>query len=122
LFVTRSVCVNNAKALRIVDFIGQDRDIKFVMKEIYEILYNNNYEYVDFMCFGFDYRALLESGFHQVDLNSLDLIVPNYFSPFLKENIKLNFFVDTNILDKIRIFLADGDQDRPTLSPAPSSK
>jgi hypothetical protein len=114
LLVTRAVSVNNSKVLRIVDFIGDQEGFQFVTKNLYKDIINKNYEYIDFMCFGFDYDLLLKAGFHQVDLDSSDLIIPNYFSPFVSENIQINFFVDTNQIERVRVCKADGDQDRPS--------
>jgi hypothetical protein len=38
-------------------------------------------------------------------------IIPNYFEPFVAENIDIYFFSNTN--EKVYIFKGDGDQDRP---------
>jgi hypothetical protein len=113
LLVTRTVSANNSKVLRIVDFIGKEEDLQFITQNLYKIMTNNNFEYIDFMCFGFEYKLLLKAGFHQIDLDSSDLIIPNYFSPFVPENVKVYFFIDTDQLEKVRVCKADGDQDRP---------
>ncbi len=113
LLVTRSVSVNGSKALRIVDFIGDQKGLQFITQNLYKKITGEKYEYIDFMCFGFDNELLLKSGFHQVHLDSSDLIIPNYFSPFVSENIRINFFADTSQIEKVRMCKADGDQDRP---------
>jgi hypothetical protein len=113
LLVTRSVLANGSKALRIVDFIGDQKGLQFITKNLYEKIIADNYEYADFMCFGFDYEKLLSAGFQQVNLDSSDLIIPNYFSPYVAENIKINFYIDTDKVEKVRMCKADGDQDRP---------
>ena len=43
-----------------------------------------------------------------------NLIIPNYFNPYLQKNIEIYFFVDSKKIDKVRLFKGDGDQDRPT--------
>jgi hypothetical protein len=113
LLVTRVVSKNGSNVLRIVDFIGDQEVLKFVTQNLYEKITDEKYEYMDFMCFGFDNELLLKAGFHQINSDSSDLIIPNHFSPFVSENIKINFFADTSQIEKVRMCKADGDQDRP---------
>ena len=94
--------------------MGEEVGLKFVAKDLYEIMQNNDCEYIDFMCFGFDYQIILDAGFKEVDIESEELIIPNHFSPFVQKNIKLHFFVDTDKVSNIKICKADGDQDRPS--------
>ena len=110
----RKEVVNNAKILRIVDFLGNQNGFKFISCYLYEKIINEKYEYMDFMCFGFDYNILEKSGFIKVNPNKSKIIIPNYFSPLVLENTKINFFADTKNIEKIRMFKADGDQDRPS--------
>ena len=114
LLVMRASSANGSKVLRIVDFIGEQEGFQFITHKLYKKIFEEGYEYLDFLCFGFDKKLLINSGFQKHNINSTDLIIPNYFSPFISENIQINFFVDTNKLKKIRICKADGDQDRPS--------
>ena len=113
VIVTREVVVGNSKVLRIMDYLGNENDIVYISKYLYRIVIDNDYEYIDFMCYGFNNDNLERACFTKINLESNDLIVPNYFSPFLQENIKINFMADTKEIDKLRICKADGDQDRP---------
>ena len=113
LIVTRVISLDGSQVLRIMDFIGDENHITFITKYLYELIITNNYEYVDFVCFGFDEKNLKKAGFKKIDLKSSDIITPNYFSPFLRKNVVINFMVDTKEIDRIRICKADGDQDRP---------
>ena len=80
---------------------------------IFKIVHKEGYEYADFYCYGLENKILNDAGFFLV--NSIDdLIIPNYFSPYLQKNINLNFFVDTENLNLIKLFKGDGDQDRPS--------
>ena len=65
------------------------------------------------MCYGFNEETLSKAGFRKINLESEEIIAPNYFSPFIQENIKINFMADTKEINKLRICKADGDQDRP---------
>ena len=64
--------------------------------------------------YGFKEASLVNAGFNQLDLDSNQLIIPNYFSPFVRENKKIYFFIDSENRDKVKICKADGDQDRPS--------
>lgn len=113
LIITREVNVKDRSILRIMDYLGKDKDILYVSKYLYQLVLDNEYEYIDFMCFGFNEGHLNKACFKKIDLTSDELIAPNYFSPFIKENIKVNFMCDPNAIRKLRICKADGDQDRP---------
>ncbi len=113
LIVIKEVVVDSAKVLRVIDYIGDETNFPFISKDLYQLLIDKNYEYIDFMCYGFDSATFIKSGFIEVDLNSSDILVPNYFAPFIQENIQLNFFVDTININDIRLCKGDGDQDRP---------
>ena len=100
--------------LRIVDYIGVDSHLKYVSRYLYSIIKQNNYEYADFMCFGFSNKELLNAGFLKVDYENKNLVIPNYFNPFIQENTKIYFFADTAKIERVRFVKADGDQDRPS--------
>ena len=114
LFVTRVQEYQASKILRIVEYIGDQKDIIYATTYLYNIILANSYEYVDFLCFGFDHDNLLKAGFNKLDPHSDDVIVPNYFSPFIQKNIIIYFMADTVEIEKIRLCKADGDQDRPS--------
>jgi len=114
LLVTRQVSVGDAFALRIVDFIGDEFLLENVRHELKELVEVGMYEYMDFVCYGFNEMALARSNFKKIDLDKNDIIVPNYFSPFLRENIKIHFFADVKKNAAFKICKADGDQDRPS--------
>ena len=114
LVVTREVSFENSKILRIMDYLGSEADMVYITKYLYQIVLDNEYEYIDFMCYGFDENILKKACFTKIDLNSKELIAPNYFTPFVQENITINFMADTKEIDKLRICKADGDQDRPS--------
>ena len=114
LLVTRLVTANGSQALRVVDFVGEEENLKFFTPFLYDTIVANNLEYIDFMCYGFKEASLVNAGFNQLDLDSNQLIIPNYFSPFVRENKKIYFFIDSENRDKVKICKADGDQDRPS--------
>ncbi len=113
ILVAREQVKEDSKVLRIVDFIGDAKDLIGVSTQLNQILIIHGYEYIDFMNYGIDKEYLLKAGFIEVTLSSNELIIPNYFNPFLQENIEINFFTNTPYLERLRIFRGDGDQDRP---------
>jgi hypothetical protein len=114
LVVTRIQNANNSKVLRVVDYIGNESDLKYVSEFFFNLLNDRDLEYADFYCYGFDAAELTQAGFIQVDQDSDDLIIPNYFQPFVRKNIKINFFSNSLDLSALKLFKADGDQDRPS--------
>ena len=114
LFVTRTQHCNGAKALRIIDFYGNQKNIKPFSSFLRNYIVKENYEYVDFYCFGLDNLILENAGFKLINQYSNDLIIPNYFNPFLQKNIPIRFFLDSKEIDRLLLFKGDGDQDRPS--------
>lgn len=113
IMVTREVKCNGSKILRIVDYIGEHDLFSGLSEEFYTLLTNNNYEYIDFYTYGFKEESILKAGFSlrtEEDKN----IIPNYFEPFLQENIDIWAHYK---LDGTLFFKADGDQDRPNKIP-----
>ena len=97
------------KVLRIVDYIG-DRELMTLTGGFWKTQISNfEYEYVDFYCYGFEDEYLYKAGFSYIKDND-DNVIPNYFSPYVQENIDIWIHVPT---DGVLICKADGDQDRP---------
>ena len=111
ILVAREVAQNGAKVLRVVDFIGNEADLTGLGISLKALLYENGYEYVDFLQYGIGHDIMTAAGFQLRD-DYEDLIIPNYFEPFKQTNIKINFF--TTASEPYYIFKADGDQDRPS--------
>ena len=101
--------------IRIVDYIGRIIYMSEVKNQIQEYLQTNLLEYIDFVEVGLEAKELIEAGF--VNRKHYDdVIVPNYFEPFLQENIDLDYAFKTVVADSKPIFFkADADQDRPNV-------
>lgn len=111
LLVAREISINNAKCLRIVDLIGNGMWMKEI--NLQEILRKNNYEYIDFYEKGMDKKILEKIGLTlrtEVEKN----IIPNYFEPFVRENVEIYYM--SNYKENFYIFKGDGDQDRPSIA------
>ncbi|PPR16754.1 MAG: hypothetical protein CFH33_00501 [Alphaproteobacteria bacterium MarineAlpha9_Bin3] len=112
LIVIRKISINNTNVIRIVDFEGDEALIAYIGGFLLNLLDSENAEYIDFLQYGINKSYFFDAGFKLLNYNQRD-IVPNYFEPFVKENINLLFAYKTQPSNNIRIFKADGDQDRP---------
>jgi len=108
ILIFRKQELNRYNVLRLVDIIGNFDFLYSVTKCIDEIMNELESEYVDFYEVGMDSSMMEMAGWMLV--NKSKNIIPNYFHPFVRKNIDIYY---TSSDDEIRLFKADGDQDRP---------
>lgn len=111
LLVIRILNVNGAKAIRIVDAIGQLQGSLYDNFQSY--LKETGAEYIDFMNYGVDEDVFYQMGFRKLDLDG-DLIIPNYFEPFEQRNVKIDIAWKADYENYVA-FKGDSDQDRPNI-------
>ena len=104
----REICINGAKALRIVDYRGELRELGNVGNCFEELMADKGYEYIDLMASDLDQTVMERAGFALLDPEGAN-IIPNHFEPFERKNIKNYYHKSVDVV----IFKADGDQDRP---------
>lgn len=109
LIICREIEVKEAKILRIVDFLGDVRDLNYISFEIEKLLEKEDYEYIDFYQYGIEDEVMNNAGFIKKIENNV--IIPNYFEPYELKNVDIHFFTTND--DNILLFKADCDQDRP---------
>lgn len=108
VFVFRIQECNGVRALRLIDCIGVLNNITRITMAIDELMVQYDTEYIDCYETGLKDEMFLCSGWKKV-IESGN-IIPNYFSPYMQENIDINFFsTDPDVV----LFKGDGDQDRP---------
>lgn len=107
---TREISVNGAKALRIVDYRGDLRELGNIGNCLEKLMADNGYEYIDLMASDPDEAVMKRSGFALLDPEGPN-IIPNYFEPFERKNIIIYYHKSVDVV----IFKADGDQDRPNV-------
>ena len=112
LIVLRKQPHNGASALRFIDYYGDQEYLAFTGVFFESLLIEQDCEYLDFYCYGFKNDLLRKAGFTIISEEDKN-IIPNYFSPFIQENIKIRFFSNTKNHGTIRLCKGDGDQDRP---------
>lgn len=110
VFFTKVVEANNSRAMRIVDFLGNETVLEICGKVLEQIMFDHNCEYIDFYEYGLSDSVLRKLGMKEM-VESDKNIIPNYFEPFVQKNVDIHFF--TNQIDNFRMFKADGDQERP---------
>ena len=111
LLIIRKLKFKKSEIIRFVDFIGDINDFILVRNITNNLFKKENIEYVDF------YAARLPNIIKKIiqfrTIKSNDkTIIPDYFEPFIKKNVKI-FYESSN--NKMILFKADADQDRPRL-------
>lgn len=109
LMVTKEVQYEGSKVLRIVDYIGNHALFSGLSQVFAEWIKQCDYEYIDFYVYGFESEYIYSAGFQKRD-DEDENIIPNYFEPFLQENIDIWAHYKK---EGTTFFKADGDQDRP---------
>jgi len=112
IFVCRESRCNGEVAYRIVDFYGDLCYINEIANFLHKYVVENNFEYVDFVEYGFEKEKLEGAGFMALDFDNDDTIIPNFFEPYVQQNVPVYCVSDRTELT-FRQCKADGDQDRP---------
>lgn len=113
VLVVRKIDTQEARCIRIVDIYGSVEQMPFIYPAIQELLQAENAEYIDCLNYGIAPQAFRESGFCELDADSEEIIIPNYFEPFVRENITVG--CAHSPAQHFVIFKGDGDQDRPNI-------
>lgn len=111
IFSVRKIAVNNSCVLRIVDVLGQLDMVGNIYEAVQSVLKMENAEYIDIMNFGINEQVFNAIGFRQLDIESDEIIIPNYFEPFEQRNVKVEMGYKANF--PYVVFKGDSDQDRP---------
>ena len=106
--------IDKSKVLRIVDFYGNIEILNYAGYGLEKIINKSSIEYVDFFSYGIPDEIMTNFGFRIVDYQQ-NIIVPNYFEPFVNKNFKVLFAFKNIIKSKNQFIICkgDGDQDRP---------
>jgi hypothetical protein len=112
IIVTRKISINASSVIRIVDVYGKLENFDSLFEQFQELLQVENAEYIDILNFGIQKEVFDNLGFQKLSFES-DLIIPNYFEPFIRENIEINCAYKSQ--NDYVFFKADADQDRPSI-------
>ena len=115
ILVIRRIQVGDSKVLRIIDYQGEHSHLQYLNQPLQQLLGEENAEYIDFMQHGISVECLTRSGFLDSNQNK-DLIIPNYFEPFDKSKVILDYaYYTEHTNEKFLICKGDADQDRPNI-------
>lgn len=112
ILIGRIINVDGHFVIRIMDVYGKLEGLSSIYSEVQKLLKENNAEYLDCLNYGIDPSVFDAMGFNTLDVNG-NIIIPNYFEPFLRENVVLNGAYRANF--HYTMFKADSDQDRPNI-------
>ena len=110
VLVTRDEMAEGGKVCEIIDHYGRMEDLGEIAEALDRLMEERGYEFVDVYSYGVPVEIYEEGGFCRCDENC-ENIIPNYFHPFVRENISIRL-IDAR-WDGLRMFRGDGDQDRP---------
>jgi hypothetical protein len=117
IFVFRICVYKNSSAIRIVDFAGSNSSFpkgKYIFNYLLE---KHSSDYIDIYCYGIPEEYLRLANLENIKkYQKKNIIIPNYFEPFQKKNIKLRYAykIKKKISKNIRFFKGDSDLDRPS--------
>ena len=114
VIVIRICSHGGSRAIRVVDFIGPSDALRGLQDQWIYLLKSINAEYLDFYNVGIEEDDLLASGFTRRETGD-DIVIPNYFEPFSKENVEIDYMISAPMGKSYRIVKGDSDQDRPNL-------
>ena len=77
-----------------------------------KIMRNEGHEYIDLFLRGLNEKTMPKAVFVKLNIYKNDIIILNYFEPFVRSNIHIKYFSDTKELKQLRIYRSDDDQDR----------
>lgn len=112
ILVGKFIDINGARILRIVDVFGSLQNVGSLYSSFVDLMRESGCEYVDFLCFGIEREVFERMGFDTLDPTREDLVIPNYFEPYLQKNIVINGAYKP--AERYTMFKADADQDRPS--------
>ena len=112
LFAAKYIDIDNSRIIRIVDVLGSIEETGSLYNEFVALMNRVGAEYTDFLCYGISDDVFYRMGFQKLNPDNGQLIIPNYFEPFLQQNIVLNGAHKP--ADRYTMFKADADQDRPS--------
>lgn len=111
IIFTRECKVEESKCLRIVDYVGDHIWLETINGKLKKLLEQNDYEYIDMIIAGENPDVIKKAGFVNKKIDE-NIIIPNYFEPFVKENVRMFYTYHKNCGSSV-LYKADGDQDRP---------
>lgn len=110
VLITREEVFGKSKICKIIDFYGKLEKIGKITAALDSLMTEKQYEFIDVYSYGVPTDIYETGGFIRCEEKS-ENIIPNYFHPFVRENIVLRMMEPP--AKEMILFRGDGDQDRP---------
>ena len=106
-------CENKtSRCIRIVEMFMKPGALTGNQSNFEDLLRARDAEYIDCYNIGYPETDFISAGF--CERHRSDIIIPNYFEPFVRKNCELSYsLITTDPNLRTLFFKADGDQDRP---------
>lgn len=118
--IGRVMSANGGSALRLVDLYGQLPMLGQALAWFEQHLQHQGLEYMDFYLCSEQSEQLQACGFINRADCADDVVVPNYFEPYVAQNVDLQCATENGFTGPV--FKADGDQERPNRLLSPVSE
>jgi hypothetical protein len=113
MLVMREVNVSGSLLGRVVDAVGEYALIADCAAALREVAVEREWEYVDIYSTGLSTVSMNAGGYFVRGIGS-DVVVPNYFEPFVQTNVDISFaWKNQGGPGNTVLFRGDSDQDRP---------
>jgi hypothetical protein len=113
LVATRICEIEGSLSIRIVDGILPPAAIRGLGTSLQRLLAERDAECADLYESGLDPAAIAASGLLTVDFEDDETVIPNYYEPLARSNIRVDFAYRLHPGQHLLVFKADADQDRP---------
>lgn len=115
VLVVRHINTQGACCVRIVDVYGSLESSPNIYSAVQHYLDQNSAEYLDCLNYGINSAEFERLGFSILDPSQNEIIIPNYFEPFLRENVLIELAYRAPKGYPYIVFKGDADQDRPNM-------
>ena len=92
---------NKISIFKIVDFIGHEKFFTHYSNVFFKLIKIYAAEYIDFYSYGINEKYILNAGFINRRKHK-NLVIPEYFEPFVKKNINLMYGYINNTKKRLR--------------------
>ena len=111
MVVLRVLRYNSSSIIKIVEFFGDSKHFYEYKNLFLYLLKIYNSEYISFYNLGIKNSHIKKSNFKLI--KGSIVIYPDLFNPLIKENVVLSYAYKNLYPKKVRLFLGDGDRDKP---------
>jgi len=114
LVATRLCETEGSRSIRVVDGILPPAALRGLGASLQRLLAERDAECADLYESGLDPAAIAASGLLAVDVADEATVIPNYYEPLARRNIRVDFAYRLRPGQRLLVFKADADQDRPS--------